>query len=82
LVQQMGQGQLSPAQVRQIIECGAMPAANEDPALGAGIINVRQTMARFGACAEQLGIRLPGKPEKRPEDYPHKKEKPAPKEKS
>ena len=81
LVQQMGQGQLSPTQVRQIIECGAMPAAKEDPALGAGIINIRQTMARFEACAEQLGIQLNNNPDQLPEKYPKKEatsEKPDP----
>jgi hypothetical protein len=58
LVQQRGNWQLSPAQVQKIIACGAMPAANDDPALGAGIINVRQTMERFDACARALGIGL------------------------
>ena len=57
LVQERGRGQLKPNEVRRIIECGAMPAAGADPALGAGIINVRQTMARFDECA--AGFDLP-----------------------
>ncbi|MBK8988081.1 MAG: S8/S53 family peptidase [Chloroflexi bacterium] len=42
LVIERGGGQLSPPEVRQIIECGL--TAVTDPHLGKGIINVRQTL--------------------------------------
>jgi subtilisin family serine protease len=71
LVQQRGNWQLTPSQVRKIIECGAIPT--DDSALGAGIINVRQTLTRFGDCARELGISIeepsePNKVEKYPKD--------------
>ncbi|MCB8941810.1 MAG: S8 family serine peptidase [Ardenticatenaceae bacterium] len=64
LVQQRGNGQLTPSQVRKIIECGATPV--DDAALGAGIINVRQTLAKFDDCARELGIVV-----QRPSEPPH-----------
>jgi subtilisin family serine protease len=41
LVLEMGQGQLTPADVQAIIECGARPG---DPNLGSGVVNVRRTL--------------------------------------
>lgn len=50
-----GQGQLTPAQVRRIIECGATAS---DPALGKGVINVANTLNRFEECLAKLNIVL------------------------
>jgi subtilisin family serine protease len=49
----LGQGQLSPDQVRRIIECGAKMS---EAALGKGIINVANTLNSFDACLAELGI--------------------------
>lgn len=51
-----GQGQLSPDQVRRIIECGATPVEDKD--LGVGIINVPNTLDGFLECLEKLGISI------------------------
>jgi subtilisin family serine protease len=48
-----GLGQLSPDQVRRIIECGATAS---EAALGKGIINVARTLGDFENCLAQLGI--------------------------
>ncbi|MEZ4590548.1 MAG: S8/S53 family peptidase [Chloroflexota bacterium] len=56
LVLERGNWQLTPTQVRKIIECGATPV--DDVALGAGIINVRRTLEQFERCAAELGIRI------------------------
>lgn len=50
LVVNCGQGNFSATQVRKLIECGAI--LRNDYALGAGIINIPNTMA---ACEEALG---------------------------
>ena len=50
-----GLGQLTPDQVRRIIECGA---AAGDPALGKGVINVARTLDDFWDCIAQLGIAI------------------------
>ena len=54
LVIERGGGQLSPGEVRRLIECGV--TAVSDPALGKGIINVRNTLDNFEPCQEKLGI--------------------------
>jgi subtilisin family serine protease len=59
LVMEKGRGQLSPQEVRRIIECGARPAnPAADDALGKGIIHVADTLNDFRDCAEKLGISL------------------------
>ncbi|WP_420643952.1 S8 family peptidase [Candidatus Leptofilum sp.] len=68
LVLQKGNWQLTPTQVRKIIECGAMPAANNDTALGAGIINVRQTMDWFERCASESGIEIQPTVKEKPDE--------------
>ncbi len=50
LVIERGGGQLSPDEVRRVIECGV--TAVSDPALGKGIINVRNTLDNFERCRE------------------------------
>ncbi len=55
LVIERGGGQLSPAEVRRIIECGCEATAVPDPALGKGIINVRKTLDDFERCRGQSG---------------------------
>lgn len=54
LVIERGGGQLSPDEVRRLIECGV--TAVSDPALGKGVINVRNTLDNFEQCQEKLGI--------------------------
>jgi len=51
LVVERGGGQLGPEAVRRVIECGV--TAVTDPALGKGIINVRNTLANFEKCLEE-----------------------------
>lgn len=58
LVIEKGNGQLSPAVVRHIIECGVIRAEDKDGYMGKGIIHVANTMARFGECLAELGITL------------------------
>jgi subtilisin family serine protease len=62
LVIERGGGQLSPRNVRRIIECAATRV--DDPNLGAGIINVAKTLQNFEQCAEELGITLRPRPAK------------------
>ncbi|MCA9971304.1 MAG: S8 family serine peptidase [Anaerolineales bacterium] len=62
LVIERGGGQLSPRDVWRIIACAARQT--KDPALGAGIIDVGETLARFDDCVRALGIVLPGAADK------------------
>jgi subtilisin family serine protease len=62
LVIERGGGQLSPRDVRRIIECAATRV--DDPNLGAGIVNVAETLQKFEQCAEELGINLQSPPTK------------------
>jgi len=58
LVMERGGGQLSPQEVRRIIECGLTPVA--DDALGKGIIHVANTLNNFERCAAALGLNAMG----------------------
>ncbi len=56
LVVERGRGQLSPYDVYRIIRCGGTKVDNSQ--IGNRIIHVANTMEKFDACLEKLGIQL------------------------